>query len=160
MTLPPIRPTLALRIGISGARSLDAVQVPRLSAQACLVLLAAKQEMEHLAEQDTTLAAAYNRQNSDGKLKPLLCFLSPLARGSDRLGAREAQELGYEIHVPMPFPQHDYELDFDTPDDLAEFRKLFLSAGDEWLALDGDRGGASIGPMRRSAGTLCAIAIC
>jgi len=138
MSLPPKRPKLALRIGISGLRNLDPAQVPRLSAQVGAVLFAAKQEMEDLAKQETT-AAVYDPHKPDGKLEPWLRFLSPLARGSDRLGAWEALELGYDMHVPMPFPQHDYELDFDTPDDLDEFHKLFPSDGDKWLALDGDR---------------------
>lgn len=137
MTLLPKRPALALRIGISGTRSLDAAQLPRLSAQVHNVLLTAREEMARFAEQEKAVAAAY-RQSSDGKLQPVLRFLSPLARGSDRLGAREALKLGYTIHVPMPFSQDEYEKDFDTPDDLAEFRELFGSAGEEWLALDGD----------------------
>jgi hypothetical protein len=94
--------------------------------------------MEDLAKQETA-AAAYDPHKPDGKLEPWLRFLSPLARGSDPLGAWEALELGYDMHVPMPFPQHDYELDFDTPDDLDEFHKLFPSDGDKWLALDDDR---------------------
>jgi hypothetical protein len=138
MSLPPKRPKLALRIGISGLRNLDPAQMPRLSAQVGAVLFAAKQEMEDLAKQEMT-AAAYDPYKHDGKLEPWLRFLSPLARGSDRLGAWEALELGYDMHVPMPFQQHDYELDFDTPDDLDEFHKLFPSDGDKWLALDADR---------------------
>jgi len=71
---------------------------------------------------------------------PSLRLVSPLARGADRLPARAALALGYTLHVPMPFPQAEYEKDFDTPEDLAEFRALLAHAREDWLALDGERG--------------------
>ena len=82
----------------------------------------------------------------------MLCFLSPLARGADRLAAEIALDLGYELNVPMPFPQAEYEKDFtgidptkepyapelSADEDLAEFRALLQRADDNWLSLDGD----------------------
>jgi hypothetical protein len=80
-----------------------------------------------------------------------LRILSPLARGADRLAARAALDLGYELYVPMPFSQEEYEKDFtgrgeghdeevpQTADqDLAEFREL-LARSPEHFALDGGR---------------------
>jgi hypothetical protein len=141
MTSPPYpgRPALALRIGISGARNLDATQLPRLSGQLHAVLLAARQQMLELIEQDPAVRAAYLGKPGE-PLQPALRFISPLARGADRLAARAALALGYTLHVPMPFPQTEYEQDFDTPDDLAEFRSLLAQAGEERLALDGEHG--------------------
>ncbi|WP_407050897.1 hypothetical protein [Methyloraptor flagellatus] len=49
-------------------------------------------------------------------------------------------EIGASLHVPTPFALADYEADFDTPDDLAEFRKLFAAATEGSFALDGARG--------------------
>jgi hypothetical protein len=133
----PTRPTLALRIGITGARNLDAAQLPRLSDQLHAVLQAIQQQMRQLAAQDH-IAAAYHHQG--GPPRPTMRFLSPLARGADRLAAQAAVSLGYTLHVPMPFPQSEYERDFTTPEDLTEFRTLLTLAGDDRLALDGDHG--------------------
>jgi hypothetical protein len=134
----PTRPALALRIGITGARRLDAEHLARLSAQLHVVLQTARQQMHLLATQDRTFAAY--QHSHGGAPQPVLRFLSPLARGADRLAAHAALSLGYTLHVPTPFPQAEYEQDFDTPEDLAEFRALLLHAGDDWLALDGDHG--------------------
>ena len=135
----PTRPALALRIGITGARSLDAAQLPRLSDQVQDMLSTARQAMQDLAARDRRVTSAYDHATGT-ILVPSLRLVSPLARGADRLPARAALTLGYTLHVPMPFPQAEYERDFDTPEDLAEFRGLLAQAGEDWLALDGDRG--------------------
>jgi hypothetical protein len=134
----PAHPALALRIGITGARRLDPEHLARLSAQLHGVLQTARQQMHLLATQDRTVAAY--QHGHGGTPQPILRFLSPLARGADRLAAQAALSLGYTLHVPMPFPRAEYEQDFDTPEDLAEFRTLLPLAGDDWLALDGDHG--------------------
>ncbi|MGO9008218.1 MAG: hypothetical protein ACLQIQ_12010 [Beijerinckiaceae bacterium] len=140
MTSPSYpRPALALRIGITGARSLDASQCKRLSDQVKAILAAAREEMRDLAENDQNVRADYHHE-AGAAPQPVLRFISPLARGADRLAAREALALDYTLHVPMPFPKAEYEKDFDTPEDLAEFRTLFKAAGEDWLALDGDHG--------------------
>ena len=51
-----------------------------------------------------------------------LRMISALAEGADRLGAEVALAQGYELIVPLPMAQEDYERDF--PDTLAEFRAL------------------------------------
>jgi hypothetical protein len=135
----PTRPALAFRIGITGARSLDEAQLPRLSDQLHDMLSTASQAMQDLASGDQPVTAAY--YHADGAIPvPSLHLVSPLARGSDRLAARAALALGYTLHVPMPFPQAEYERDFDTAEDLAEFRGLLAQVGADWLELDGDRG--------------------
>jgi hypothetical protein len=139
MSFIQVRPVLALRIGITGARSLENTQLPRLRAQLNALLLAAQQKIGELAERNPRVAAAYRHDLGEAP-RPLLRFVSPLARGADRLAAQQALALGYSLHVPMPFPQAEYERDFDTPEDLAEFRDLLARAGDDWLALDGDHG--------------------
>ena len=135
----PARPTLALRIGITGARGLDEAHTPRLAAQLQAVLQAAQQHLRRLAAKDAGVGERYHHA-SGGKPEPLLRLITPLARGADRLAARAALALGYALHVPMPFPQAEYEKDFDTAEDLAEFRALLAEAGADQLALDGDHG--------------------
>lgn len=61
--------------------------------------------------------------------RPLLRAVSPLAEGTDRLFARAAVELGYELCCPLPFAQPEFEKDFAPGqalenDSLATFRRL------------------------------------
>jgi hypothetical protein len=56
----PTRPALALRIGITGARSLDAAQLPRLSDQLQDILSTARRAMQDLAARDRRMTAAYD----------------------------------------------------------------------------------------------------
>jgi hypothetical protein len=149
----PARPRLALRIGITGARSLDAGRLDHLREKLREVLGQARLNMLALAKEED--AAGFYAPGEGGKpAPPLLRLLSPLARGADRLAAEATLELGYELYVPMPFPQAEYEKDFtgtneakepavpklSGEEDLAEFRALLERAGGNWLALDGGHG--------------------
>jgi hypothetical protein len=53
----------------------------------------------------------------------MLCAVSPLAEGADRLFAEQALELGFALRCPMPFPQEEYERDF-APGIAFEARSL------------------------------------
>lgn len=135
----PDRPQLAFRVGITGTRSLNADQAEFLAPKLRHVLSITRQQVERIAAQDLRVLGAYAHPPGDTP-KPVFRFISPLARGADRLAATQALALGYRLHVPMPFPLAKYEEDFDTEEDLAEFRTLFAAAGDDWLAIDGDHG--------------------
>jgi hypothetical protein len=51
--------------------------------------------------------------------------VSALARGADRLVAGAVLDLpGARLEALLPFPQEEYERDFTSPEDLAEFRRL------------------------------------
>jgi hypothetical protein len=126
------RPALAWRVGITGARSLDSAQMPRLAAQLRGVLLAVQATLQRLAAEHR-VASAYQPG------APALRCLSPLARGADRLAAGEALALGWRLFVPMPFPRHEYVQDFAIGEDRDEFDAL-LARAEGWLALDGARG--------------------
>ncbi|MGA7927857.1 MAG: hypothetical protein WCA20_17955, partial [Candidatus Sulfotelmatobacter sp.] len=143
----PVRSSLDLRLGITGARRLRADQLDRIRTQLHDVLALTKQEMERLSE-EAAVAESYAR-TADGRVQLRLRMISPLARGADRLAARTALDLGYALCVPMPFGQAEYEKDFKgredpeeallTPEeDLAEFREQLASASTRF-ALDGDR---------------------
>jgi hypothetical protein len=123
MTAIPSLPGGVLRVGVTGARSLDAAQLPRLSAQ--------------LADLLRTLAAAAARAAG---APPRLQLLSSLAEGADRLAAEVALAEGFALVCPLPFAPADYEQDFATPASLAAFRALLARAGGRVLALDGGRG--------------------
>lgn len=144
------RPSLVLRLGITGARNLHADQLERIHAQLRDVFALVKAEMERLAATQE-IADSYASGRSAG-VQPRLCLITPLAFGADRIAAKEALGLGYETFVPMPFPQTVYEQDFSgnigksaeakpisAEEDLAEFRELLAKASGR-LELDGARG--------------------
>ncbi len=111
-------PQLALRIGITGGRSIEANSLPRLREQLHDVLNFVQENMQRLAKEET-VAARYRAADQDGS-SPLLRFLSPLARGADQLAAEVALGLGYELFVPMPFSRDEYEKDFNLSQNLAD----------------------------------------
>jgi hypothetical protein len=146
LLLPP-KPRLALRVGVTGARALEAAQMPRLRAQAGAFFDLVSR---HIAELATRQAVASSYAEPAGPAS--LRLLSPLARGADRLAAEAALEHGWQLHVPMPFTRDAYERDFtgaqapeepplSAAEDLAQFRHLLSRAGPSWFALDGDRDG-------------------
>jgi len=57
-----------------------------------------------------------------------LQLLTALAKGADRLAARVAVELGIPVIAVLPMQKGDYEKDFETDDNLAEFRTLLAGA--------------------------------
>jgi hypothetical protein len=55
-------------------------------------------------------------------------LLSALAEGADRLAGRVALQLGMRLVAVLPFPQAEYERDFDPAASLEEFRDLLTRA--------------------------------
>ncbi len=60
--------------------------------------------------------------------RPQLCALSALAEGADRIFAAEALELGFVLHVLLPFPSKDYESTFTDPAGTPAYRDLLARA--------------------------------
>jgi hypothetical protein len=128
-----VRPVLAWRIGVTGARALAADAVPALTAAAEQVLRLIRDEIAGLAR-DPLVAGTYDRA------PPLLRLLSPLAEGADRLVAEAGLSLGYRLEAPLPFAADEYRKDFeDRPGSVAEFEAL-LGRAEQRLELDGGRG--------------------
>jgi len=141
------RPRLALRVAVTGARTLNAGRIGRLRAEVDEVLDFVRTELAELAKRDA-VAKFYGAD-----AVPILRLLSPLARGADRLVAHSALDRNFSLYVPMPFGQEEYERDFtgidpakapeavrlSAQEDLGEFRSLLARAGEDWFALDGDR---------------------
>ncbi len=106
------RPPLALRVGITGGRSILPEHELRVSEQVAGVLRLVRQEVSCLARM-TEAKLAY-RTDANGKIVPSFRFLSPLAEGADRLAARIAHAERWDLAVPMPFHREEYALDFKT----------------------------------------------
>jgi hypothetical protein len=126
-----LRPVLAFRIGVTGVRAIEDSAIAPLRQQIAAVLGLVKEQVEKLGA-GPRAAALY------APVPARLRLLSPLAEGADRLVAEEALALGYELEVPMPFAQAEYEKDF--PESVTDFRALLGRAGGGLLALDGARG--------------------
>lgn len=141
-------PPLRLRVGITGARALRSDQLSRIRQQVHDVLAHANEFVARLSRLPS-VREAYAISSRDGTHFTMQ-LVSPLARGADRLAARIALGLNYDLYVPMPFAQSEYEKDFtgqeeafdETPltaqEDLAEFHSL-LEESSGHLALDGLR---------------------
>ncbi len=144
------KPRLALRVGITGARSLETRRLSDIHAKVRVALTCIRDEMMSLAH-DPDVGRLY--AVDDKKVcVPFLRIVSPLALGADRLVAEEALALGYKLYVPMPFSRAEYEHDFTGTDpakapnalpmtaaeDIGQFRTLLERAGEDWMSLDGD----------------------
>lgn len=145
----PARPSLVLRLGITGARNLRGDQLERIQRQLKDVFGSIEAELDGLS----ALKAVEESYAPGPGGRPLasVYLVTPLALGADRMAAREALDHGCEIYVPMPFPQAVYEQDFggckgnasgavalSAEEDCAEFRRLLARASGR-VELDGER---------------------
>ena len=112
---PPF-PVSALRIGVTGHRP---NRLPQPSAE----LLA--RQVRRVLE---SLAGAAQQARSKEEAPVILRLLSSLAEGTDRIVARIAMELGFELEVPLPMEQAKYEEDFHERSSKEEFRALLAKA--------------------------------
>jgi hypothetical protein len=169
----PIRPRFALRVGVTGTRAMPADDgaLKRIEGGIRAALEALRDQAEEIAKKPEIA-----NLHEHGK-EPLLRLVSPLAEGADRLVAKIAIELGYQLEVPMPFPQAEYERDFQPNDrdhatnaaSLAEFHSLLNHARPcvasdprPVLELDGRRGddeAASYGAVGRLVVRNCDLLI-
>jgi hypothetical protein len=138
---PMTKPGLVLRVGVSGHRDLPVTEMDRLQEQVRGVLQRIARIAEDISE---------SRNNSGLEVysdQPLvLRMISPLAEGADRLVAEQAiaEDLGFILQCPLPFPKEEYEEDFKKKDDhpidtREDFRKFLKEAEGAILELDGKR---------------------
>jgi hypothetical protein len=59
---------------------------------------------------------------------PRLLFISPLADGSDQIAAKAALELGFELHVVLPFARATYRRELADDQSRATFDELLQKA--------------------------------
>ena len=117
MTPSPPRPPLAFRLGIVGHRPdrLPEASVRPLDSTVSSIVAAVEQAVGEVAKNDSSGYAPGGAA---------LRAVTPLADGADRALARAiVARPTWQLVVPMPFPQDDFESDF-TPASVAEFREL------------------------------------
>jgi len=127
------RPSLVLRVRVTGHRDLPDADLPALQAAIDRVLdeiAGLLRELAHRPEAARLYALG----------PPAIRLISRLAEGADRLLVHAALAHGLKLTVPLPFPQDDYEEDF--PRSAAEYAELLAQAGSEVVALDGTRAAA------------------
>ena len=120
----PPRPPLAFRVGIVGHRPgrLESADLPELERLVGDILGTVKEIVEEIGS---------NNRNIYADLPPVLRAVSPLAEGSDRVFARQAIRIGYEISCPMPFLKEEFEKDFSdsqAPGSVEQFNELLNRA--------------------------------
>lgn len=113
----PPRAPLVLRVGVVGHRP-DAKKRPNPDVSAlretCRELLLHIQDTFNgvaTAHRDLFLEAP---ARLEGNPPSGLRLVSALAEGADQWVAAEAERLGYELQVVLPFERHEYEKDFDA----------------------------------------------
>ena len=124
----PIRPALAYRVAITGARALAIT--PALTEAVTLIL-------RHIAETISCCATHASAHATYAPDPPVLRLISPLAEGADRLVANIALSLGYRLESPLPFETEIYRTDFKNT--VPEFNTLLAHAAPRILELDGGR---------------------
>ena len=127
---PAASPRLAVRVGITGHRSLDAGAVPLVERSMAQVL----DEVQAAA-----IAVAGAARSGYDASAPLLRAVSPLAEGADRMLAHAALGRGWDLQCPLPFAREEYERDFASDESRAEFRRL-LARASSVFECDGNRG--------------------
>lgn len=136
----PPRAPLVLRVGVVGHRP-DAKKraMPDVKAlqEICGTLLL------HIQDTFAGISDAHPDlfcelpPRKDGK-PPGLRLISSLAEGADQWVASEANDLGYELQVVLPFKRTEYEKDFPDSSVLTEHRRL-LGCATAVFELDGSR---------------------
>lgn len=117
------------QVGVTGHRTERIVD-----ADAWAIFAAASEVLRRVQ------AAALQEAGTEGCR---LRLLSSLAEGSDRMVARAALELGYELEAPLPLPPDDFERDFATQVSRDDFRSLLERAATAFVV---ERDGSSRAP--------------
>jgi hypothetical protein len=119
MSHPP-KPELALTLGITGHRAIDAANraalIDRLDSL-----------FAHIAAKVVAIGEAHPGLFDGGG--PSLTLVSALAEGADQLAAESALRHGFSLHAILPFPRTVYAEDF-SEDALNEFNALMERAAE------------------------------
>jgi hypothetical protein len=131
MTKSPVRPPLALTIGVVGHRPnrIPEAARPKIDADIAAVLAAVKAAAEAARATHAEVFAAE-------PARPVL--LSALAEGADRYAALAALDAGIPLSVALPFPVDEYAKDFAEAASREEYGRL-ITAAERVMILPGRR---------------------
>lgn len=117
----PPRLPFVLSVGITGHRK------KALAAETCAGL---KERLRGALELLVASASAIREQEQQFYTldPPRLLFVSPLADGADQIAARAAVELGFELHVILPFHRATYRRELADEESRAGFDELMARA--------------------------------
>ena len=125
----PPRPRLVVRVGVTGHRpeNLSQADESTLIRQIESVL----NTVEHVVNN-----VQADKANIYSDAPPILCVISPLAEGADRIVARIGLDKNFELQCPLPFFREVYEMDFKESGSVEEYHTL-LERASTVLELDG-----------------------
>jgi hypothetical protein len=121
MLMAPPKPKLTFRVGVIGHRPnrLEQSKISPLEKQIHTLLLFIREATQCARRQEAYAQDA----------ETVLRIVSSLAEGTDRIVARVALDLNFQLLCPMPFPKAEFERDFApetalSPNSIEEFRQL------------------------------------
>ncbi len=117
----PPKPRFSLSVGIIGHRP------NRLPSEA-LAKIAAQMELALRTIGDAAGAARQQYADCFSPESVQVTVVSSLAEGADRIGAREALKLGFELAAPLPFRIEEFKNDFQDLESRQEFDQLLGKA--------------------------------
>jgi len=121
MTTTPVRPPLALTIGVVGHRPnrIPEAARPKIDADIAAVLASVQAAAE-------AARVAHGEVFATQPARPVL--LSALAEGADRYAALAALDAGIALSVALPFPVEEYAKDFAEAASRDEYARLIAAA--------------------------------
>lgn len=139
--MSPPKVSLVFRVGVVGHR-------PNRLRHADLNALASKLRDLLSAVQGELNEYHKSRSSWYSETAPVVRAISPLAEGTDRIFAEQALANACDLEVVLPFPQQEFERDFQLPDalehdSLGQFRGL-LSNASTVFEMDGTRADSSL----------------
>jgi len=141
----PPKPRFALSVGIIGHRP------NRLPSEA-LAKITAQMELALRTIGDAAGAARQEYADCFSPESVQLTVVSSLAEGADRIGAREALKLGFDLAVPLPFRIEEFKKDFQGLESRHEFDQLLGKAAAVLeIASDRSNAGAAYERARSAA---------
>jgi len=134
-SLHPPRTILSVRVGVTGHRP-DRLQEANMDVMAERIRDVLGNIQKSVTELYLSLHTYYINT------PPVVRLISPLAEGADRIVAREALDLGYELQCLLPFRRDEYEKDFADDASKKDFWKL-LDHATAIFEINGSRDEAS-----------------
>ena len=125
----PPHPRLVVRVGVTGHRPESMLHANKSTL------------IRHVESVLDTVEHVVNKVQAEeaniySDASPILCVISPLAEGADRIVAQIGLDKNFELRCPLPFFREVYEMDFKGSGSVEEYYTL-LERASAVLELDG-----------------------